>query len=149
MWDRAWPFKNNAKEGGNCADYFHRNVSCRGKWRQAEQVNAGLLLLIAAVLFIVKVLSVTWILTNRSGAPRWTRHLKWHSHSNGASEEDRRASRRLIGDNSNVVGEEYYNDPESAAQNRPLIEPRGNEEGEGERVEPSQLAENGSEWRND
>lgn len=49
--DRAFPFG----EPSTCAVVYDRTKSCFGPWRQAEQVNAGLLLLVAVVVFIVKV----------------------------------------------------------------------------------------------
>ncbi|PQE15222.1 tetraspanin Tsp3 protein [Rutstroemia sp. NJR-2017a WRK4] len=53
--DRAWPFLPSAKDPGNCAEITDRSQSCFGVWRQAEQINAGLLLLVAIIVFIVKV----------------------------------------------------------------------------------------------
>ncbi|PQE06159.1 tetraspanin Tsp3 protein [Rutstroemia sp. NJR-2017a BBW] len=53
--DRAWPFLPSAEKPGNCAETTDRSQSCFGVWRQAEQINAGLLLLVAIIVFIVKV----------------------------------------------------------------------------------------------
>ena len=50
--DKAWPFKGEAKQ---CLEIFGWNQPCIGKWRQAEQINAGLLLLVAVLVFILKV----------------------------------------------------------------------------------------------
>jgi hypothetical protein len=53
IYDRAYPFNDNGKS--SCAKVFNRNKSCFGEWRKAEQINAGLLLLVALVVFVIKV----------------------------------------------------------------------------------------------
>lgn len=55
--DRAWPFKTDAREDGNCADMFHRQRSCAKDWRSAERGAAGLVLIVALGVFILKVSS--------------------------------------------------------------------------------------------
>jgi hypothetical protein len=50
--DRAFPFTGPALQ---CVATYDRTSSCLKPWRQAEQINAGLLLLVASILFIVKV----------------------------------------------------------------------------------------------
>ena len=49
--DHAWPFENPS----SCGENFHRNQGCIGEWRKAEQVNAGLFVLVAVVVFAIKV----------------------------------------------------------------------------------------------
>jgi len=49
--DRAFPFGSPS----TCAAVYDRTKNCFGKWRQAEQINAGLLLLVAVIVFILKV----------------------------------------------------------------------------------------------
>jgi hypothetical protein len=49
--DKSWPFG----QPSTCAATFNRNQPCVGSWRRAEQINAGLLLLVAVTVFIVKV----------------------------------------------------------------------------------------------
>lgn len=49
--DRAFPFG----EPSTCATNYGRSNSCFGEWRKAEQVNAGLLFLVAVVVFALKV----------------------------------------------------------------------------------------------
>lgn len=51
--DRAYPYKKGF--ASECAALYDRNSSCFKPWRQAEQINAGLLLLVASIVFIVKV----------------------------------------------------------------------------------------------
>ena len=53
--DRGWPFP--PAKATACVDIFQRNTSCAGVWREAEQITAGLLLLVAIVCFLIKVRS--------------------------------------------------------------------------------------------
>lgn len=52
--DRAYPFNKHAVS--DCAKIYGRNKSCVAEWRKAEQTNAGLFLVVAFVVFVVKVL---------------------------------------------------------------------------------------------
>jgi hypothetical protein len=51
--DRAFPFSGGRSK---CAEIYGRNKSCFADWRKAEQTNAGLFLLVASVVFLIKVL---------------------------------------------------------------------------------------------
>jgi hypothetical protein len=51
--DKAWPF--NSTGISPCAKYTGRTKSCFGDWKKAEQTNAGLVLLVAVVVFVLKV----------------------------------------------------------------------------------------------
>ena len=57
--DRAWPFPHGRPEDGfgadQCQRMFGRDRPCLGPWRGAEQMNAGLLFLVAIVMFVAKV----------------------------------------------------------------------------------------------
>lgn len=50
--DQAWPFPGSKKTP--CAEMFPRTRSCLAPWRQAEQVYAGLILIVALAVFIIK-----------------------------------------------------------------------------------------------
>lgn len=52
--DRAWPFSSAT---ACMAAYPKRQKSCVGEWRGAEQTTAGLLLLVALIVFALKVRS--------------------------------------------------------------------------------------------
>jgi hypothetical protein len=52
--DRAYPFPTNGSS--ECSDVYGREKSCFAEWREAEQTNAGLFLLVAVVVFVIKVL---------------------------------------------------------------------------------------------
>ncbi len=52
VFDRAFPFSGGRSE---CSRVFGRDKSCFGEWRQAEQLSAGLFLLVALVVFMIKV----------------------------------------------------------------------------------------------
>lgn len=49
--DNAFPWGNPSQ----CSDIFGYRESCLGPWRKAEQVQAGLLLLVAVIVFVLKV----------------------------------------------------------------------------------------------
>lgn len=53
--DRAWPFPHDHLGPEQCQARFDRTRSCAGPWRQAEQINAGLFLTVAAITFAIKV----------------------------------------------------------------------------------------------
>lgn len=53
--DRAWPFPAKGVNASACQERFDRTQSCAIPWRQAEQLNAGLFLTVAAVIFAAKV----------------------------------------------------------------------------------------------
>lgn len=53
--DRAWPFPDSSHTAVACSEAFGRERSCFGGWRQDEQITAGMLLLVAVVLFLLKV----------------------------------------------------------------------------------------------
>lgn len=59
--DRAWPFAtvdNGHTVPSKCAEYTGRTNSCFGDWRRAEQINAGMIFLVAVTVFIVKVVHI-------------------------------------------------------------------------------------------
>ena len=54
--DRAWPFPDRDHTTAACHQAFGRQRSCFGAWRQDEQITGGLMLLVAVVVFLIKVL---------------------------------------------------------------------------------------------
>lgn len=129
--DHGWPFKSPTA----CLEIFGWDQPCLGKWRQAQQINAGLLLLVAVLVFILKVLALFYLSTNESWLSR---------HKTVDAEEDNRATmRRLIGDG--PTEEAYRDEPDS---NRAIEAPNGNRD-QGPRVEPSQLVHGDNHWRNE
>jgi len=83
--DRAFPFGNPS----TCAADYGRSKSCFGEWRKAEQVDAGLLLLVAVVVFIVKVLSIIFLLASTPWTQSyWARPSKRISNGNSVEDED-------------------------------------------------------------
>lgn len=60
--DRAWPFPGRDGNVGVCKTRYERTRSCAGPWRQAEQVNAGLFLIIAAVIFATKACNLSLLM---------------------------------------------------------------------------------------
>jgi hypothetical protein len=57
--DRSWPFPSKHVDIHECETRFDRTRSCAGPWRQAEQVNAGLFLTVAVVVFAAKVWNIS------------------------------------------------------------------------------------------
>ena len=53
--DRAWPFPDRDHTAAACAQTFGRQQGCLGGWRQDMQITAGLILLVAAAVFLLKV----------------------------------------------------------------------------------------------
>jgi len=49
----AYPFEGS--KASTCAETFKRSQRCLEPWKQAEQANAGWLLLVAVIVFVVKV----------------------------------------------------------------------------------------------
>lgn len=53
--DKAWPFPDKRHTVNACAETFNRERGCLGEWRKDVQITAGLLLLVAVVVFLLKV----------------------------------------------------------------------------------------------
>ncbi|KAH7386259.1 hypothetical protein BKA64DRAFT_711489 [Cadophora sp. MPI-SDFR-AT-0126] len=143
--DRSWPFEDPTA----CSKTFNRNQPCVRPWRRSEQNMAGLLLLVAVIVFIIKVLSLISLLTSNSfSQSRWARPFKQIGHARHVEEadepeEDNSATvRRLIEDNA----EEYHDEPDEQPSARAITAPNG-EHDHGPRVQPSPLADGGNEWR--
>jgi len=135
--DRAWPFLPDATAPGNCAETTGRSKACFGGWRQAEQINAGLLLLVAIIVFIVKVFSLIDLLTSsswkRSG---WYRPIRQITDRDSPEPEE--------GDNRAVVRgriEEANGEEDIESQPYQDDEPSNRNAWDGPRVEPSLLSD--------
>jgi len=50
-----WPFPDRSHTAASCAQTFGRQQGCLGGWRQDQQITAGLMLLVAIVVFVLKV----------------------------------------------------------------------------------------------
>ena len=53
--DKAWPFPDKRHTVNACTETFNRERGCLGEWRKDTQITAGLLLLVAVVVFLLKV----------------------------------------------------------------------------------------------
>jgi len=139
--DRAWPW--GVQHPSACGEVYGRNKSCLGEWRKAEQINAGLFVLVAVFVFIMKALSIISLLTSPSWSQmRWTHPFK----DREAPVVDNRAeTRRLIEENG--VDEES---PERPISSRAALQgPINDGDDSGPRVVPSRLSEHDNEWRNE
>ncbi|PMD46428.1 hypothetical protein L207DRAFT_577289 [Hyaloscypha variabilis F] len=145
--------KDNAFPWGQpspCPEIFHYTKSCLKAWRKAEQISAGLLLLVAIVVFILKVLSVIALLSSSSWTEsRWVRPFyRFGSRAvEGSEGDDNRATmRRLIEEG---IGDEgYHDDPSEGSPTRGLEAGFETHE-EGSRILPSLVLDSGNEWRED
>lgn len=143
--DRAFPFVPGGRS--NCTEVFGRRKSCFADWKKAEQTNAGLFLLVAFVVFLIKVVSILSLLTASSRAgSKWVHPFRRHTNGDIEQvEEDNRANvSRLIEEDTQE--EEYCDEPEQSERSRAIDAP-GNDQDRGPRVEPSPLADAGHEWR--
>ncbi|KAA8576071.1 hypothetical protein MFRU_009g00270 [Monilinia fructicola] len=139
VYDRAYPFRADAHAAGNCVELTNRSQSCLGTWRQSEQINAGLLLLVAICIFILKVISIINLLTTSFWKRSyWSRPI--HRITNGDTEappgDNRADMRRLIEEGDDEEESSYHDEPTQdrlSAFNGPA---------QGPRVEPSRLSQN-------
>ena len=64
--DRAWPFPHGRPEDGygadQCERMYGRDMPCVGPWRQAAQINAGLLFTVVMVVFVVKACNLSTVI---------------------------------------------------------------------------------------
>ncbi|KAL3420160.1 hypothetical protein PVAG01_08659 [Phlyctema vagabunda] len=131
--DRSWPFTSAV----SCTEsYPSRKHSCLGEWRRAQQTTAGLLLLVALVVFMLKVISLIYLLTSSSWTNgSMTRHFKQLTNMTDEDTEDNRATmRRLIEDPAPYRDEAVGMDDSQTP---------------GPRVQPSPLADAQSAWRDE
>jgi len=148
VYDRAWPFKNPALEPGNCVEAFGRSKSCFREWRGAQQFNAGLFLLVAVIVFVLKIVAIIYLLASFSWIhPSLARPFKKITRGDieDSPEDNRATMRRLIegGDGD----EEYRDDVGGERSERPAAAANGSGQEQGPRVEPSQLVDDGNQWR--
>ena len=59
--DKAWPFPDKRHTVNACAETFNRERGCLGEWRKDVQITAGLLLLVAVVVFLLKVSQIVLV----------------------------------------------------------------------------------------
>jgi len=163
--DNAFPFG----QPSDCSEIFGYTRSCLKAWRKAEQVNAGLLLLVALVVFVLKVcplyiitdlrdrlialiqvLTVIALLSTTSWTEsRWVRRFsRFRSGSAGEAEggDNRATMRRLIEEGSGPEG--YHDEPSEESPTRGLDASSESHE-ESSRALPSLVLDSGNEWRDD
>ncbi|KAI9718223.1 MAG: hypothetical protein M1812_004213 [Candelaria pacifica] len=63
--DKAWPFPDKNHGADACVKTLGWQKSCFGDWRQGEQISAGLLLMVALLVFVSKVLFSLSLFTNQ------------------------------------------------------------------------------------
>jgi hypothetical protein len=160
--DRAWPVPGKEVGVGECQKRFDRTQSCAGPWRQAEQINAGLLFTVAAVIFVIKVCSLctqnrphvdqhqlfalTYFFTNSTNSTTIPWFLSPPFKRITAGEE----GRRLIEEGE--PQQEYHDEAEVNSGNagdEGAVTSNINTNGSRPRIEPSGLLGPGEGWRDE
>ncbi|KAK3060536.1 hypothetical protein LTS18_008327 [Coniosporium uncinatum] len=147
--DMAWPFPSKQVEAGSCAARYDRgDSSCFGFWREREQVAAGLMVLVVALVFVWMILVVTVPLDQGS----------WLSNYLPLSSEEDEAetggvpraieygdhNRYLDHPEAQEVADEAEDSARKAIENAERVS-----QGPELRVQPSQLMDGTREWRGD
>ncbi|CAG8958870.1 hypothetical protein HYFRA_00011823 [Hymenoscyphus fraxineus] len=137
--DRAFPFG----EPSRCSEIFKRTAHCSGPMRKSQQIQAGLLLLVAVMVFVVKLISIVSLFSATEWTnAKWIRPIKRLANRSSNDRSDRQTTtRRLLEDN--AAGEPYRDNPEEVGS--PSV--TGNVD-PGARVQPSALGGH-NEWRDE
>ncbi|KAF4631113.1 hypothetical protein G7Y89_g7022 [Cudoniella acicularis] len=139
--DRAYPFLNQV--ASSCAVHYKRNQSCFSAWSKAEQENAGLLLLVALLVFVTKATSLYALTGSSWRNSRWARQFKRFTNGAHRDEENRVSTRGLLEEGPSRE-EPYHDNPDDST---PVLAAVNGNHGRGPRLEPSQLADAHNEWR--
>ncbi|KAL2057388.1 hypothetical protein ABVK25_002441 [Lepraria finkii] len=91
--DKAWPFADGSHPVTACRDAFNRQNSCFGEWRRDEQITAGLLLLVAGVMFLIKLIM---IFVYRTRNPFLSHSWQAHGSSNGTDDDGLEANEEEV-----------------------------------------------------
>jgi len=96
--DRAWPLPG--QHHSPCGETFGRNDGCLGAWRKAEQIDAGLFVLVAVVVFVIKVLTIIFLFTSSSWIQaRWANPFQYNASADpDATGSNNSVTTRLIED---------------------------------------------------
>jgi len=144
--DRAWPFQSKEVNARECQRRFDRTQSCAGPWRQVEQINAGLILIVAAVIFVTKLIALTAFFTTSATANTvpWFRSSPFKRVTAGEVED----GRRLIEEGE--PQQEYHDEADSGTARNGEVATNNIETNENRpRVEPSGLLGPGEGWRDE
>jgi len=152
--DMPWPFPSGRPgEGvdvGECQRLSGNSQACIGPWRQAEQINAGLLFLVAFSVFFARAISMSYILFTWKKALAWAKGGRQitNGEGDGTEQDDGRAMMRgLINDSSvDDQHDEEYHDDEATPHERYGKPARG--EGQTPEVERGPLLDGLGPWRN-
>lgn len=169
--DRAWPFPDRSHSAASCAHTFGRQQGCLGGWRQDQQITAGLMLLVAITVFMLKVSSTTSTDVLQTSSPytlanRDTQLVMlvlyrtrnpfvspaWNVHDNTASENGESGTAENEGRGSNARGQieaAYSDEPDDVQLEDSHSEGRneGQTNDQGAVLQPSRLHDNENEWR--
>ncbi|KAK2607138.1 hypothetical protein N8I77_005840 [Diaporthe amygdali] len=142
--DMSWPFPPAEIA---CAQLFNRDSSCQGPWTGALQRSAGVELGIVVVVAILQVVSLVFPqqFAGRFHEFSWRRFFGGRRRN--GSESGASSNRPLLTDrdtSAEEVDEEVGNAPQTNGYRYGALDDRN---GDGPRIEPSGLRQDGNEWR--
>ncbi|KAI9788028.1 MAG: hypothetical protein M1835_002518 [Candelina submexicana] len=156
--DKAWPFPDKYHGADACVKTLGWQKSCFGDWRQAEQINAGLLLMVALLAFASK-LGLLFLVRTRSPWIQRFLHTPWTQDkhyaaitANGASdaEHGETPNDRTVQRNRQIeapyTDEPITNEGEQANSSQTTPRAERSQEEVGVRVLPSGLHGEQNEW---
>ncbi|KAI9697266.1 MAG: hypothetical protein M1836_004830 [Candelina mexicana] len=157
--DKAWPFPDKYHGADACVKTLGWQKSCFGDWRQEEQISAGLLLMVALLVFTSK-LGLLFLLRTRSPWIQRFLHTPWTQDKQYAAITANGASDAEHGETPNdgtvrshrQIEAPYTDEPittEAEQANSSQTTPRAerSQEEVGVRVLPSGLHGEQDEWR--
>ncbi|KAL8976066.1 MAG: hypothetical protein Q9205_007861, partial [Flavoplaca limonia] len=149
MRHKPWPFPDNHGADGCRNLYRNRTGSCLGPWRRDLRVNAGMVLVVAVVCWLVKVITILLIYRRRDNLSlrHGMRRDYVASLTNGDDTEDNgqaAARGRIEAAYRDEVTPEG-NEEETVANGAPR---RDRDRDGGMVVQPSSMHGHGNEWRN-
>lgn len=140
--DMAWPFP---PVDVACAQRFDRALSCQGPWTSALQRSAGVELGVVAIVAILQIISLVF---PQQFAARF-HESSWRRVFGGRRRHGSDFSRPLITDR-DVEAEEAGEDVDASGQtNGYQYGALDERNGDGPRIEPSGLRQEGNEWRDE
>ncbi|KAL2042324.1 hypothetical protein N7G274_004813 [Stereocaulon virgatum] len=149
--DMAWPFPDRSHPVTACRDAFNRQNSCLGGWRRDEQMTAGLMLLVAGVVFLIKPMIMVVHRTRHSFPSYWWPARGSSNAGGGADDEDGLEANeeevRAAHNRRRIEGSAYRDDP-LVEDARPAGDSEPNSDANHRLLQPSRLhSEGNNEWR--
>ncbi|KAL9588258.1 MAG: hypothetical protein Q9203_002933 [Teloschistes exilis] len=144
----AWPWPDN-HGADQCRSAYRRDTSCLESWRHDQQINAGLLLLVAIASFLTKLL-VLILYRARTPLMQHGRHgyaaltNGGNDNENGIQQEERGGPQRRI---ETTYRDEPTEDAGTGTQDPGTDHVAAQGHSESMAVQPSSLQAHENEWR--